>query len=282
MVAEFFDCGGVLLPLDRPHVVGILNLTPDSFFDGGRHSDPARAAERAWRMVEEGASLVELGGESTRPGARPVPPDEERRRVLPVLERIRDLPVPLAVDTSDPALMREAAARGVRLVNDVRALSRPGALEAVRASGLAVCLMHMRGEPPTMQDDPRYADVVEDVHAFLAGRRDAALTAGIGARSILLDPGFGFGKTLAHNCALLRALGRFRDLGCPLLVGLSRKSFVGALAGEPRPVSERLAGSLAAAVLAYGNGATFLRVHDVAATRDALALVHAVRSGAAA
>ena len=166
MVAEFFDCGGVLLPLDRPHVVGILNLTPDSFFDGGRHTDPARAAERAWRMVEEGASLVELGGESTRPGAHPVPLDEERRRVLPVLERIRDLPVPLAVDTSDPALMREAAACGVRLVNDVRALSRPGALEAVRASGLAVCLMHMRGEPPTMQDDPRYADVVEDVHGF--------------------------------------------------------------------------------------------------------------------
>ncbi len=262
-------------------MVGILNLTPDSFFDGGRHHGPEHAAERARRMVEEGASVIELGGESTRPGAVPVSPEEERRRVLPVLERLEGLPVPIAIDTSDPVLMRAAAERGARLVNDVRALLRPGALEAASASGLAVCLMHMRGEPPTMQEDPRYGDVVAEVHAFLAARRDACLASGIGPRSILLDPGFGFGKTLAHNVALLRALGRFRDLGCPLLVGLSRKSFVGTLGGGRSP-GERLPASLAAAVLAYASGATFLRVHDVAATRDALAFAHAVRTGTAA
>ncbi len=279
-VVDSFDCGEFSLPLDRPHVVGVLNLTPDSFSDGGRYDDPARAVEHAWRMAEEGASIVELGGESTRPGARPVPPAEESRRVLPVLERLAGFPRPLAVDTSDPVLMREAAARGVRLVNDVRALRRPGALETAASLGLAVVLMHMRGEPSTMQDDPRYDDVVEDVHAFLAARRDAARAAGIGPRSILLDPGFGFGKTLEHNLALLRALGRFRDLGCPLLAGLSRKSFVGILGGG-RPVARRLPASLAAAILAYENGALFLRAHDVAATRDALAFAHAVRAQAA-
>jgi dihydropteroate synthase len=280
-VAEVFDCGGVLLPLDRPHVVGILNLTPDSFSDGGHFADPARAVERAWAMVEEGASIVELGGESTRPGAPPVSPEDEARRVLPVLERLEGFPRPLALDTSEPALMRAGAERGVRLVNDVRALRRPGALETVASLGLAVCLMHMRGEPATMQVAPSYDDVVEDVRGFLAARRDACLGAGMRPNTILLDPGFGFGKTLGHNRALLRSLGRFRDLGCPLLVGLSRKSFVGALGGG-RAVGERLAASLAAAVLAYENGAMFLRVHDVRATRDALDFAHAIRAGEAA
>lgn len=275
-MAASLRCGRFTLALDRPLLMGVLNVTPDSFSDGGRYLERGAALERAQRMVEEGADIVDVGGESTRPGARPVSEEEELARVLPVLAALRDLPVPVSVDTRRPRVMREAIAAGASMVNDVEALEAPGALEAVAAADCAVCLMHKQGDPATMQENPVYADVVGEVKAYLAARIASALAAGIARNRIVADPGFGFGKTAAHNLALLARLGEFADLGVPIAAGLSRKSTLGAITG--RPVGERLAASLAAALLAAQAGAAILRVHDVRETRDALAVWLAVRA----
>jgi dihydropteroate synthase len=272
----FLDCGSRRLDLARPCVMGILNVTPDSFADGGRYADVAKAVARATRMVEEGAAIIDVGGESTRPGAQPVPAEEELRRVMPVIEALSGrIDAVVSVDTSQPQVMRAAIAAGAGLVNDVRALAMPGALETVASSAAAVCLMHLRGEPRTMQADPSYADVVTEVRAFLARRAEACRAAGIAAERIAVDPGFGFGKTADHNLALLGRLGRLCELGFPVLVGLSRKSLVGRLTG--RAVDDRLAGSLALAAIAVLCGASIVRAHDVAATVDAVRVAEAVR-----
>jgi dihydropteroate synthase len=269
-------CGRYSLPLDRPLVMGVLNVTPDSFSDGGRFFGREDAVAHARRMVEEGADLLDIGGESSRPGAAAVTPDEELARVLPVLEALHELRVPISVDTRRPRVMREALAAGASMINDVEALEAPGALESVAASGCAVCLMHKKGDPATMQQDPRYDDVVGEVRDYLAARIAAAVRAGIARERIVADPGFGFGKTAAHNLELLQRLAEFASLGVPVLAGLSRKSTLGAITG--RPVGERLAASVAAALLAAQAGATILRVHDVKETRDALAVWQAVRA----
>ena len=253
--------------------MGVVNVTPDSFSDGGRFFDPAAAIAHARRLADEGAGLIDIGGESTRPGAAPVSADEELRRVIPVLEKIADLCV--SVDTRRPSVMREAIKAGASMINDVDALGAPGALDAVRSSECAVCLMHKKGEPATMQREPQYDDVVGEVKQFLNQRIEAAKAAGIAAGRIVVDPGFGFGKTAAHNLELLRRLKDFSSLEVPLLAGLSRKSTLGKLTG--RPVGERLAGSLAMALLALQGGATILRVHDVKETRDVIAVWEAFR-----
>jgi len=267
-------CGRFTLSLERPLVMGVVNVTPDSFSDGGRYHDPAAAIAHARQLIEEGADLLDIGGESSRPGAAPVAVADELARVLPVLDAVRDAPVPVSIDTVKPEVMRAALDRGATMVNDINALRAPGAAEAVAAAGAAVCLMHMRGAPRTMQEAPRYDDVVAEVKAYLAERAAAAEAAGIARDRIVLDPGFGFGKTVAHNLALLRELASFAALGYPLLAGLSRKSTLGAITG--RPAAERLPASVAAALLAAQRGAAILRVHDVAATRDALAVLAAV------
>lgn len=266
-----------MLDLSQPVVMGVLNITPDSFSDGGLYVSLADAVRRAEVMVMEGAALIDVGGESTRPGATPVPVQEEMDRVLPVVERLaRELSVPISVDTSQPEVMREAACVGAGLINDVRALRLPGALEAAAASGLPVCLMHLQGEPATMQQQPGYADVVADVHAFLAERVQACESLGIPRTRILVDPGFGFGKTLEHNLSLLRHLDDFTDLAAGVLAGVSRKSMIGLLLNAL--VGERLTGSLAAAVIAAWQGARVIRVHDVQETVQALRVCAAVRA----
>ena len=271
-------CGGRTLLLERPLVMGVVNLTPDSFSDGGRYLEPAQALERALTLEAEGAAILDLGGESTRPGAAPVTAQEEIRRVLPVLEPLRARTrAILSIDTSKPEVMRAAAAAGADLINDVYALRAPGALEAAAASGCAVCLMHMQGEPRTMQHAPQYEDVVLEVRAFLAERVRACRAAGIADERIVLDPGFGFGKTIEHNLTLLRRLEALRVEGLPLLAGLSRKSMIGTLTGKPSQA--RVHGSVAAALIAAQNGAQILRVHDVAATVDALKVLTAVTDG---
>lgn len=254
--------------------MGIVNVTPDSFSDGGRYYDPARAVAHARQLVEEGADLLDIGGESSRPGAQPVSTEEELRRVLPVIEALVGVGVPLAVDTVKPEVMRRAVAAGASFINDIAALRAPGALEAAAASDAAVCLMHMQGEPRTMQTAPSYGDVVAEVRDFLAARVAAAQAAGIAALRIVVDPGFGFGKRLEHNLALLRHLGQYTDMGACVLAGLSRKSMLGEITG--RTVSLRNTASVVAALLAARNGARILRVHDVAATKDALAVWSAV------
>lgn len=260
--------------------MGVVNVTPDSFSDGGTlfrsdQLDLDLALARAEQMVVAGAAILDIGGESTRPGAAPVGEAQEMDRVLPLVERIsRELDVVISVDTSTPALMREAAQRGAGLINDVRALQRPGALEAAAATGLPVCLMHMQGDPGSMQTAPQYHDVVADVAEFLRQRIAACEMAGIARQKLVLDPGFGFGKTVAHNLALLNGLPLLADAGLPLLVGLSRKSLIGKLIG--REVDERLPASLALAVLAAERGAAIIRTHDVAETSDALAMFSAL------
>ena len=271
------NCAGKVLDLSQPTVMGVLNVTPDSFSDGGRYLQLADALRRAEVMVEEGAALIDVGGESTRPGAPPVSVQEELDRVLPVVERLaRELPVPISVDTSKPEVIRAAARAGAGLINDVRALRLSGALQAAAASGLPVCLMHMQGEPGTMQQQPTYADVVAEVHAFLAERVRVCESAGIPRERILVDPGFGFGKTLDHNLLLLRHLDRFTDLAAGILVGVSRKSMIGALLNAP--VGERLSGGLAAAVIAVWQGANVIRTHDVRETVQALCVCAAARA----
>jgi dihydropteroate synthase len=270
------DCAGRPLSLDRPRIVGIVNLTPDSFSDGGLHASPAAALDHALRLVDEGADAIDVGGESTRPGATEVGVEEELSRVLPLIEQlVTRTAVPIWIDTSKPAVMRAAVAAGAGLINDVCALRREGALDAAAELGVPVCLMHMQGEPRSMQGDPQYDDVVAEVHRFLAERVFACEMSGIAKRQIVVDPGFGFGKTLQHNLSLLAELRRFGDLGVPLLAGLSRKAMIGTLTG--RAVGERAVGSAAAALIAAQHGAMLLRVHDVAATRDALAVWEAVR-----
>jgi len=258
--------------------MGVLNITPDSFSDGGQllGGGPAlaRVRERAEAMLAEGAAILDIGGESTRPGARAVPLTEELRRVLPVVEALADLDAVLSIDTSKAEVARDAVAAGCTLINDVCGLTGPGMLEAVAAGDAAVCIMHMQGEPRTMQREPRYADVLEEVRSFLAARWEACREAGIGADRIVLDPGFGFGKTIAHNLELLTGLESLRVADSALLAGLSRKSMLGTLTG--RAVDERQVASAVAAALAVERGADIVRVHDVAATRDALALVSAL------
>jgi dihydropteroate synthase len=269
------DCGGKVLDLSRPRVMGVLNVTPDSFSDGGHYLALDRALARAREMVAEGAAVVDVGGESTRPGAAAVVTVEELRRVMPVIEALAaELPVPVSIDTSTPEVMRAACAAGAGLINDVRALVRPGALEAAAEAGVPVCLMHMQGEPGTMQDSPRYHDVAAEVKAFLEARVQACERAGIPRGRLLLDPGFGFGKTLEQNLALLNKLDWLAATGLPVVVGLSRKSMIGRLLDAP--VERRQHGSVAAAVLAVLRGARLVRAHDVRAHVDALAVTQAV------
>lgn len=269
------DCAGRSLDLARPQVMGILNVTPDSFSDGGRYVGSEAAIRQAERLIGEGAAIVDVGGESTRPGAEAVPLQQELDRVIPVIERIAAaFDAPVSVDTSKAEVMTAAAAAGAGLINDVNALRGVNALTAAAATGLPVCLMHMQGEPRTMQTAPQYDDVVADILNYLEHRLAHCEHAGMARGRLLVDPGFGFGKTLRHNLELLRGLQRFEALGVPVLVGISRKSMLGTLTG--RPVDERLAGSLAAAVLAAERGARVIRVHDVAATVDALKIWQAV------
>jgi dihydropteroate synthase len=268
-------CADRTLDLSRPVVMGVLNVTPDSFSDGGRFLSPEAAVQQGVRMAAEGAALIDVGGESTRPGAGPVSEAEELQRVTPVIEGLRAATdAVISIDTSKPAVIRAAAAAGAGLVNDVRGLREPGAIEAAAASGCAVCLMHMQGEPRTMQHAPRYEDVVGEVRAFLAARAAACLEAGIGAARLVVDPGFGFGKNTEHNLTLLSRLAELAADGLPVLVGLSRKSMLGTLTG--RQPGERVAGSVALAVIAALNGARIVRAHDVAPTVDALKVVGAV------
>ena len=258
--------------------MGILNLTPDSFSDGGRFLARDAALRHAESMVQEGAAIIDIGGESTRPGAMPVSVDEELSRVVPVIEALAgEIPVPLSVDTSKPEVMSEAVSAGAGMVNDVLALRHDGAVETAASLQVPICLMHMQGEPRTMQQDPQYRDVVSDVADFLAERVAVCEAAGIGRERLILDPGFGFGKTLTHNLSLLRHLQRLEALGLPLLVGISRKSMIGSLL-DGAPVDERVHGSIAAAVLAVARGAAIIRAHDVGQTVDALKVSAAVLS----
>lgn len=272
-------CGRYTLPLAGPILMGVLNVTPDSFSDGGRFVGRDAAVTHARRMIDEGAAIIDIGGESTRPGAQPVSASAELARVLPVIEALRDIPVPISVDTRSPAVMRTVLEAGASMINDVEALEAEGALAVVAASGCAVCLMHKKGPPATMQAAPRYDDVVGEVRGYLAARVAAAERAGIARERIVVDPGFGFGKTASHNLELLRRLPEFAELGIPLLAGWSRKTTLGTVTG--RPVEQRLAASLAAALLAAQGGAKILRVHDVAETRDVLVVWQAVMKGEA-
>lgn len=270
------DCAGRPLKLDRPRILGIVNVTPDSFSDGGAHASAQAAIEHGLKLVEAGADALDIGGESTRPGADAVPLDVELARVLPVIEGLaRATNVPLSIDTFKPEVMRAAVAAGAGLINDICALTQDGALEAAAALGVPVILMHMQGEPRTMQDAPQYDDVVGQVRRFLADRLFACELAGIPKSRLVVDPGFGFGKNLDHNLHLLARLEAFADLGVPLLAGLSRKRMLGEITG--RDVGDRVAASVAAHLIAAQRGAMLLRVHDVAPLRDALALWQALQ-----
>jgi dihydropteroate synthase len=271
-------CGSTLLDLSVPKVMGVLNVTPDSFSDGGRYVSHARALEHAQAMIDAGAAIVDVGGESTRPGAAPVSVEEQLRRVIPVVEQLaRSGRAIVSVDTSTPEVILAAAAAGATLINDVRGLQRPGALEAAAAAHCAVCVMHMRGEPDSMQRRPEYSDVVAEVKDYLLGRVAACEAAGIDRDRVVIDPGFGFGKTVAHNLALVRQLPEFVALRLPVMLGMSRKSTIGVITG--RPEGGRLAGSLALAVAAVLRGAHIIRAHDVAETVDALKIAHALQAG---
>ena len=270
------DCAGRILRLDRPQVMGIVNVTPDSFSDGGAHDTADAAVAHALRLVEEGADALDIGGESTRPGAAEVEVEEELRRVVPVIERLAaQVAVPISIDTSKPEVMRAAVEAGAGMINDVYGLRREGALDAAAALGVPVVLMHMQGEPRSMQAAPQYDDVVGEVHRFLAERIFAAEMAGIPKQRIVVDPGFGFGKDTAHNLQLLAQFERFAELGVPVLAGLSRKRSIGELTGRDVP-ADRVAGSVAAHLIAAQRGAAIVRVHDVAATVDALKVWNAV------
>jgi len=271
---QTLTCGRFRLALDRPHIMAIVNVTPDSFSGDGVGSDLDAALRRAEAALADGADLLDVGGESSRPGAAPVAEQVELDRIVPLVERLAGCPVPISIDTVKPAVMRAAIAAGASLINDINAFQAPGAVEAVREGDAALCVMHMRGEPRSMQIDPRYDDVVAEVGAYLDERVSALRAYGVAAERLIVDPGFGFGKTLEHNLALLGALDRFAASGLPVLVGMSRKSMLGAITG--RPVGERVMASAAAALLAVQRGASIVRVHDVAATRDALAVWQAL------
>lgn len=270
------NCAGRTLRLDRPRILGVVNVTPDSFSDGGRHATLDAAVAYGLQLVEEGADALDVGGESTRPGADEVSVEMEISRVVPVIERLlKETDVPVSVDTSKPEVMRAAVAAGAGLINDIYALRRDGALQAASELGVPVILMHMQGEPRSMQDAPHYDDVIGEIRRFLADRVFACELAGIKKSRLVLDPGFGFGKTLDHNLALLARLDEFSDLGLPLMAGMSRKHMIGQITG--RKVDARVAGSVAAHLLAAERGASLLRTHDVAPLRDALAVLEALR-----
>lgn len=272
---KIFQCGRYTFPLDRPYVMGIVNVTPDSFSDGGQFSNTELAVEHALKLMEEGADILDIGGESTRPNAEPVPLQEELNRVIPVIRALQGrVNVPISIDTYKPDVMRAAIAAGADLVNDIKALQENGALEAVKNSTVGICLMHMQGTPQTMQVNPHYEDVVAEVNTFLNHRLQILLAAGIEKNRILLDPGFGFGKTREHNIRLVKELDQLLNLGQPLLVGLSRKSVLGKLTGGDE--SQRLHASVAAAVVSAMKGAHIVRVHDVRATVEAMKIVAAV------
>ncbi len=271
---RYWSCGRFRIALDAPRLMGVINVTPDSFSDGGQFLDTATAVAHGGALIAEGADILDIGGESTRPGAAEVSVADEMRRVLPVIEGLADAGVPLSVDTTKPAVMSAAIAAGASIVNDIQALRSPGALETLAESEAGVCVMHMQGTPATMQREPRYGDVVSEVLAFLAGRVDALVHAGVVRERIAVDPGIGFGKTLEHNLALLQALPRLHELGCAVLVGLSRKSMLGALTG--RATGERLAASVGGALWCGLHGTDIIRVHDVRETRDALAVWRAL------
>ena len=274
--SDILDCSGRPLDLSGPAVMGILNVTPDSFSDGGRFDRLDEALRQAERMVSEGAAILDIGGESTRPGAKPVGIQEELDRVVPVIEKLHsNFDLPISIDTSKPEVMQTAVEAGAGLINDVNALQAEGAVEVAAKAGVPVCLMHMQGEPRTMQAEPTYSDVVTDIYDFLSQRISICEAAGINSDKIIVDPGFGFGKTLQHNLELMAGLRRFTTLGRGLLVGISRKSMIGALLGDA-PVSKRLNGSLAAAVMAVERGAAIMRVHDVKETVEALKVASAV------
>ena len=269
------DCAGQSLDLSRPRIMGVLNVTPDSFSDGGEFIAPEKAMAHAVQMVEEGSAIIDVGGESTRPGAPPVSLEDELQRVIPVIEALHAaVPVPISIDTRKPEVMQAAVAAGAGLINDVNALQEPGALEMAASLGVPVCLMHMQGDPETMQNAPVYSDVVDEVTAFLVARADACRHQGIPRERILLDPGFGFGKTTEHNLLLLQQLERLVACGYPVLVGLSRKSLIGKVLGLP--VDKRLYTSVALAVLAVWKGAALVRCHDVQATHEAIVMCQAV------
>lgn len=271
-----FSCGKYQLKLNRPHVMGIVNVTPDSFSDGGKFSSTDMAVEHALKLIAEGADILDVGGESTRPGAHPVSLDEELSRVIPVIETLSKLTtVPISIDTYKPEVMRQAIVAGADIVNDVRALQEPGALDVVAKSQAGVCLMHMQGTPQTMQLEPHYEDVVAEVKQFLIDRMNIAIRHGIVKNRILIDPGFGFGKTRAHNISLIQHLDALNAIDQPLLVGLSRKSVLGAITGGDE--GQRLYASIAASVISAMKGAKILRVHDVKATVDALKVVAAIQ-----
>lgn len=273
------NCGRFSLPLNRPLIMGVVNVTPDSFSDGGEFLDPARAFERARRLVDEGADILDIGGESSRPGSEQVSLKEERRRVLPVLEQVSRFGVPVSVDTTKPLLMREVIANGASMINDISALGEPSAMDEIVQSTAAVCLMHMQGTPKTMQRAPSYQDVVSDVTEYLLLRGRQLTDRGVNPSRIVIDPGFGFGKTDAHNLELLDGLPRIASHGFAVLAGLSRKSHLGRITGRT-DARARLGSSIAAALIAVCNGAAIVRVHDVAETRDALMVLQAVRPAA--
>lgn len=270
----YLQCGKFKLSLERPLIMGILNITPDSFSDGGLLVSPQAAFDYALQLMEEGADLLDIGGESTRPGAAAVSAAEEMRRVLPLVEMLADRNIPVSVDTHKPAVMQAAIQAGASMINDINALQSEGALNIIAGSNVAVCLMHKQGDPQTMQRAPHYQDVVAEVMVSLKSYITAALGANIAPERMIIDPGFGFGKSFEHNLEMLSHLTRFKELGVPLLVGLSRKSMLGIITGSD--VDDRLAASVAAAVLSVIKGANIVRVHDVKATKDALAVVQAV------
>lgn len=269
-------CGDKVLDLSSPVVMGVLNITPDSFSDGGRFLTLDNALFHAEEMIKQGALIIDIGAESTRPQALPVSEQQELERLLPIIEAIKQrFDIIISVDSSSPQVMLEGAKRGIGLINDVRALQREGALQAAAQTQLPVCLMHMQGQPATMQVQPVYQSVIDEVKAFLQQRIAACMAQGIGSERIVLDVGFGFGKTLAHNLQLLAGLAQFQDLGCPLLVGMSRKSMLGAILNGA-PVDKRLFAGISAATIAAINGARIIRTHDVQATKEALAVVKAL------
>jgi len=269
--------GSILIKQNYPVVMGVLNVTPDSFSDGGMYYLPDKALFRAEEMIKEGVSIIDVGGESTRPGAAPVSVDEELARTIPVIEKIvRWLDIAVSIDTSHPLVMKEAVNAGAHLINDVRALTVEGALDFVAETSVPVCLMHMSGSPETMQDHPCYENILNTVQNYLQNRIKQAVISGISTDRLLIDPGFGFGKNLTHNLTMLKYLSKFNDLGCPLLVGLSRKTMIGSLLGKD--VDNRVFGSVGAAVIAAMNGAAIIRAHDIRETVDALTIVQAVNN----